>query len=58
MDWKEEESEKKRNAISRGMGSQRVYKSMSVERCEWVHRGGGGVFGIGLESEQCRCGQG
>ena len=39
------------------MGSRWVYKSMSVERCGWVHQGGGGIFGIGLELEQCECGQ-
>ena len=52
MDCDEEESEEERNAISCDRGSQRVYKSMSIERCGWVCQGGGGVFGIGLELEQ------
>ena len=53
VDCEEEESEEERNAISCGMGSQRVYKNMSVERCGWVRQGGGGIFGIGLGLKQC-----
>ena len=57
VDCEEEESKEERNAISCGMGNQWVYKSMSVEWCGWVHWGGGSIFGIGLELEQCEHGQ-
>ena len=54
VDCEEEESEEERNAISCGMGSRWVYKSMSVERCGWVCQGGGDIFGIGLGLRQCK----